>query len=846
FSGYHLLFESDSGGKVEFNRINDTLSDIMPLPVGRWTLTVSAYHDNKVVATGSAAGIDIGIGSNTPVNIILAANLEGTGDGTFNWNIDISGISNYTLESAVMIITRLDGSSFSEEIALQTATPGFTETPLPVGRYQVEIKIITQNPSRQPIIFMEELLIYENLESRFAITFTNEHFLKLFIIFDPNNGVNGLSSMSVDRGTKLFGLPNMPPDPEKTGAYLFLGDNIPAPLIGYDFIAWFNGDDPWNLNDDVETSMLLKARFALPTGAIEEVYTYPGANDFVKAINYTNDNTGPFTLFIDRDFVFNGDNFHIYNYLTIKSIGEERKSINNARINNDSSLTLGSKISINIITVSVTGILTLSEEARVEAINLNAGSDEKSVFIISNGWTGEVNELNLGGSASFTTVKGYWINEQVLTGDGVNASTVARIGLGDFYSSAGGMPESISDEYMIDETGKLVLDDFEIESTLPTPPFTFTPTNMPPELAVSGAPNIDNITLSRLFNDEVTIAVTNVSHYKSISWYFNNRLLSETSQVTISASNALYNSLGLKFLTLEVMTHSNVPFSKIIPFRMIQGMDMVQIPAGSFFMGSPTTEPDRNTNENYRTANGGVVTMSGFRIGKYQVTQDQYEAVMMTNPSSFNTPVSPETSTAKRPVETVSWYNALVFCNRLSILEGLTPAYRINGSTDPTAWGPVPTAVNAAWNAVEIVEGSTGYRLPTEAQWEYACRAGTQTRWHFGETESELVNYAWYSVNSGNITHQVGLKRPNAWGLYDILGNVHEWCWDQYDIYDISNPSYNNAGGSIDPMGPVSGGYRVLRGGAVHNDGQLLRSAFRLHQLPSQRSGGIGLRLVRP
>jgi formylglycine-generating enzyme required for sulfatase activity len=177
----------------------------------------------------------------------------------------------------------------------------------------------------------------------------------------------------------------------------------------------------------------------------------------------------------------------------------------------------------------------------------------------------------------------------------------------------------------------------------------------------------------------------------------------------------------------------------------------------------------------------------------------------------------------------VTWYDAVEFCNKLSQLEGLTPAYTINGRTPATGYPITNAAVTANWS-------NNGYRLPTEAQWEYACRAGTTTAYYTG-TENSLVNYAWYNANSEDKTHAVGQKKGNGFDLFDMHGNVWEWCWDWFGSY---------GGAQTDPTGAFSGVTRVNRGGSWYSSPQGLRSACRNGDIPSSQFANLGFRVVRP
>jgi len=232
--------------------------------------------------------------------------------------------------------------------------------------------------------------------------------------------------------------------------------------------------------------------------------------------------------------------------------------------------------------------------------------------------------------------------------------------------------------------------------------------------------------------------------------------------------------------------------------------NMVRIKGGTFNMGSPTNELGRYSDEGPQHK----VTVSSFYIGKYEVTQEEYQEIMGTNPSN--------SKGDNLPVEQVSWYDAIEYCNKRSQKEGLTPAYTRNGD-------------NVIWN-----RNSNGYRLPTEAEWEYACRAGTTKAYNI---EGDYSN-GWYGEIGGWKTHPVGQKIANAWGLYDMHGNVLEWCWDWYGNY--------SSGSQTDPMGTSSGSYRVGRGGSCDSNSPfLVRSAKRNSEAPSYRRFDIGFRLAR-
>ena len=231
---------------------------------------------------------------------------------------------------------------------------------------------------------------------------------------------------------------------------------------------------------------------------------------------------------------------------------------------------------------------------------------------------------------------------------------------------------------------------------------------------------------------------------------------------------------------------------------------MAHINGGRFTMGSPDNEFGFSNREGPQHQ----VTVSSFYIGIYPVTQAEYQEIMGVNPSEFRG--------SSLPVEQVNWFDAIEYCNRLSIKEGLTPAYTVTGT-------------NVRWN-----REANGYRLPTEAEWEYACRAGTQTPFYSGTSVNDA---GWYAANSGGRTRPVGEKQPNSWGLYDMHGNVLEWCWDWLGNYTSE--------GQTNPQGAATGTTRVYRGGSWRFEAYQTRSAYRFGNNPNLRSFLVGFRLAR-
>ena len=235
---------------------------------------------------------------------------------------------------------------------------------------------------------------------------------------------------------------------------------------------------------------------------------------------------------------------------------------------------------------------------------------------------------------------------------------------------------------------------------------------------------------------------------------------------------------------------------------------LCKVPKGSFTMGSPATESGRGTDETQHM----VTLTTDFWMADSEVTQKQWQSVMGNNPSNFRGD--------ELPVEQVSWFDTVSYCNALSQKEKLSPCYQINGTMVGWAEG-----IKCA-----------GYRLPTEAEWEYAARSPAATV-YAGSNNVDQV--AWYASNAGNTTHAVKTKAANGRRLYDLSGNAWEWVWDWYQLNYEALPS-------IDPLGPLTGVTKGLRGGAWDSNGTYPRNAKRIdYRPPTHRDYSLGFRIVR-
>ncbi|WP_296689582.1 formylglycine-generating enzyme family protein [Treponema sp. UBA6852] len=260
--------------------------------------------------------------------------------------------------------------------------------------------------------------------------------------------------------------------------------------------------------------------------------------------------------------------------------------------------------------------------------------------------------------------------------------------------------------------------------------------------------------------------------------------------------------------------------------------NFVKIPAASI-AGTETWTPASDV-----FVSGRKLEIASFYMSDHEVTCGEYKALMGSDPSTANAYDKDGNELTgddvkNNPVNCISWYAALVYCNKLSMKEGFTPCYAIGGETDPSKWGSVPTSNNSTWNAATCDFTADGYRLPTEAEWEWAARGGENYTYAGSDDIDEV---AWYTTNTSNTgTRDVKTKKANGYGLYDMSGNVWEWCWDWYGSISSGTVS----------TGPASGSIRCQRGGSWNYGADLAQVACRSYYNPSGSYGCYGFRLVR-
>jgi len=249
-------------------------------------------------------------------------------------------------------------------------------------------------------------------------------------------------------------------------------------------------------------------------------------------------------------------------------------------------------------------------------------------------------------------------------------------------------------------------------------------------------------------------------------------------------------------------------FCLIVSFASAEEGNFVLIEGGTFSMGSDSPEAGKVDEKPPHD-----VTLNSFYIGKYEVTNEEYKLFKPDHSGKWSDPTF--------PVDSVSWYDAVEYCNWLSEQEGLEPCY--TGSK----------------NDIVMDMTKNGYRLPTEAEWECACRGGTDTIYFWGDNKEMAKSYCWFVENADGSAHPVGEKKPNPFGLYDMNGNVMEWCWDWY------KEKYYPESISDNPTGPEKGKYRVLRGNYFKDGGREMRVTMRGRFAPKTVKNMIGFRLVR-
>ncbi len=295
--------------------------------------------------------------------------------------------------------------------------------------------------------------------------------------------------------------------------------------------------------------------------------------------------------------------------------------------------------------------------------------------------------------------------------------------------------------------------------------------------------------------------------------------------ISLLADKMIINKTDGSTIDIDIADIDSIVFEKTPKPPQIPD-DMIYVKGGSFTMGDTRDEGF------LRELPIHEVTLSSFYIAKYPVTQAEWDSIMVDWQHHHS-------DNPDNPADTVCWYSALVYCNKRSIEEGLTPVYTINGSRNPDDWGPIPLISSPVWNMVTCDWYAIGYRMLSESEWEYAARGATNDPDYLFAGSDNVRQVAWYSYNSHDgeerTSQPVGKKAANALGIYDMSGNVWEWCWDLHSEY-TEEPKIN-------PVGPSFGFYRIFRGGSYISSAGDCRVANRSFNHPHVTASFHGLRV---
>ncbi|MCL2411288.1 MAG: SUMF1/EgtB/PvdO family nonheme iron enzyme [Treponema sp.] len=569
--------------------------------------------------------------------------------------------------------------------------------------------------------------------------------------------------------------------------------------IGFLFAACDTGSGYENGSDNNNSPYLELSPLLIDFGALEVGYTQPGA----RTVTITNTGTAPAAISGIALGGANYDSFELSGTGSITTIGE----------GNTETFTVRPNVALPAGTYNATIIVTY---------NGGATATTNVTFTVSALPTFTVSMIGVGQGGT-TTVANQIAGANVSINAGTNTGYT-------FVNWTSNPSVTFADPNSAITT-------FEMPDSAVTITANWTPT--PHAVTMSGVGQGGTTTVAnQIAGVNVSINAGTNPGYTFVNW---------TSNPSVTFANS--NSADTTFIMPGSAVTITANWTPVLPIAM------VRVEGGTFELGR-----ELGTGGSGDITPVSTVTLTqGFYMGRFPITREQWTTVMTGNDNGITVPhpswssvaANTEESAAgfninRRPATHVNWYDVIVFANRLSELSGLTPAYEMpntwpnptSWSTNPNTWGAVPTNSNERWNNVRVITGSTGYRLPTEAQWEFAAKGGnTADRYTFsGSNNAGAV--AWHTGNSGSSPRMVGLLAANGLGIHDMSGNVLEWVWDWSWNY-TSDPK-------TDPTGASSGANRIIRGGSWDFNAVGTRSVVRFNNWPNFRWYDIGFRLARP